>query len=57
MKWWSRIIEIRWMNSDMLRLDGVDGLLAKKKKKVRMVKNELIAKNQMMVAAHQVKLV
>ena len=57
MKWGSRIIEIRWINSDVLRLDGVDGLLVKKKKKVRMVKNELIAKNQMMVAAHQVKLV
>jgi len=41
----------------MLRLDGVDGWLAKKKKKVRMVKNELITKDQMMVAARQVKLV
>ena len=32
MKWGVRMIEIRWMNSDMLRLDGVNGLLAKKKK-------------------------
>ena len=44
------------MNSDVLHLDGVDGLLTKKKK-VRMVKNELIAKDRMMVAARQVKLV
>ena len=45
------------MNSDVLRLNGVNGLLAKKRKKVRMVKNELIAKDQMMVAVRQVKLV
>ena len=51
------MMEIRWMNSDMLHLDRVDRLLAKKKKKIRMVKNELIAKDQMMVAACQVKLV
>jgi len=51
------MMEIRWMNSDVLHLDGVDGLLTKKKKKVRMVKNELIAKDRMMVAARQVKLV
>jgi len=32
--WWVvRMIEIRWMNSDVLRLDRVDGLLARKKKK------------------------
>ena len=30
------MIEIRWMNSDMLHLDGVDRLLAKKKKKMIM---------------------
>ena len=41
----------------MLCFDRVDGLLAKKKKKVRIVKNELIAKDQMIVAARQVKLV
>jgi len=52
-----RVMEIRWMNSDMLRLDGVDRLLATKKKKGRIVKNELIAKDQMMVTACQVKLV
>ena len=34
------MMEIRWMNSDMLRLDVVDGLLVRKKKKVRMMKNE-----------------
>ena len=45
------------MNSDVLRLNGGNGLLAKKRKKVRMVKNELIAKDQMMVAVRQVKLV
>jgi len=39
------------MNRDVLRLNGVDGLLAKRRKKKVMVKNELIAKNQMMVAA------
>jgi len=50
-------MEIRWMNSDVLCLDEVDGLLVRKKKKVRMVKNELIAKDQMMVAVCQVKLV
>ena len=44
-------MEIRWMNSDVLCLNGVNELLAKKKKKVTMVKNELIAKDQMMVAA------
>jgi len=33
------------MNSDVLCPDGVDGLLEKKKKKVKMVKNELIAKD------------
>jgi len=38
------MMEIRWMNSDVLRPDGFDGLLVKKKKKVKMVKNELIAK-------------
>jgi len=26
-------MEIKWMNGDVLRLDGVDGLLARKKKK------------------------
>ena len=41
----------------MLRLDGIDELLAKKEKKMRMVKNELIAKDQMMVAVCQVKLI
>jgi len=41
----------------VLRLNGVDGLLAKKEKEMRMVKNELITKDQMMVAACQVKLV
>jgi len=51
------MMETRWMNSNVLCLDEVDGLLARKKKKVRMVKNELIAKDQMMVAACQVKLV
>jgi len=51
------MMEIRWMNSNVLRLDGVDGILAKKKKKVRMMKNELIAKDQLMVVARQVKLV
>ena len=51
------MMETRWMNSNVLYLDEVDGLLARKKKKVRMVKNELIAKDQMMVAACQVKLV
>ena len=51
------MMEIRWMNSNVLRLDGVDRILAKKKKKVRMVKNELIAKDQLMVVARQVKLV
>ena len=45
------------MNSEVLHLDRIDGLLAKKKKQMRMVKNELIAKDQMMMAAHQVKLV
>ena len=39
------------MNRDVLRLNGVDGLLAKRRKKKVMVKNELIAKNQMMMAA------
>jgi len=34
------MMEIRWMNSDMLRPDVVDGLLVRKKKKVRMMKNE-----------------
>ena len=38
------------MNRDVLRLNGVDGLLAKRRKKKVMVKNELITKNQMMVA-------
>jgi len=33
------------MNSDVLYLDGVDGLLARTKKKVGMVKNKLIAKD------------
>ena len=42
------------MNSDVFCLNGVDRLLAKKKKKVTMVKNELIAKDQMMVAVRQV---
>jgi len=51
------MIEIRWMNSDVLRLDGADRLLTKKKKKMRIVKNELIAQDQMMVAVRQVKLV
>jgi len=37
MKGVAKIIEIRWINSDVLRLNGVDGLLAKKKKKVRIV--------------------
>ena len=32
-RWVVRMIEIRWMNSDVLRLDRVDGLLARKKKK------------------------
>jgi len=50
-------MEIRWMNSDVLHLDEVDRLLAKKKKMMKMVKNELIAKDQMKVAACQVKLV
>ena len=44
-------------NSDVLRLDGIDELLAKKEKKMRMVKNELIAKDQMMAAVCQVKLI
>ena len=51
------MMEIRWMNSNVLRFDGVDRILAKKKKKVRMMKNELIAKDQLMVVARQVKLV
>jgi len=51
------MMEIRWMNSDVLCLDGVNGLLVKKKKKKVIVKNELIAKDQMIVAACQVKLV
>ena len=51
------MMRIRWINSDILRLNGVVGLLAKKKKKVRMMKNELIAKDQLMVVARQVKLV
>jgi len=34
------MMEIRWMNSDMLRRDVVDGLLVRKKKKVRMMNNE-----------------
>jgi len=45
------MMEIRWMNSDVVHLDRVDELLAKKKKKMRMIKNKLIAKDQMMVAA------
>jgi len=45
------------MNSEVLYLDGIDGLLATKKKKMRIVKHELIAKDQMMVAVHQVKAV
>ena len=45
MKWVARMMEIRWMSSDVLRPDGVDGLLTRKKKKVRIVKNELIAKD------------
>ena len=36
------MMEVRWMNSDVLVLDGVDRLVAKKKK-VRMVKNKWIA--------------
>jgi len=32
-------MEIRWMNSDVLRLDGVDGLLVRKKKKVMVEKS------------------
>ena len=51
------MMEIRWMNSDMLRLDRTDRLLTKKKKKMRIVKNELIAQDQMMMAVRQVKLV
>ena len=31
------MMEIRWINSDVLHLNGVDGLLAKKKKKKVMV--------------------
>jgi len=31
------MMEIRWMNSGMLRLDGIDGLLVRKKKKKVMV--------------------
>ena len=50
-------MEIRWINSDVLRPDGIDRLLARKKKKMKMVKNELIAKDQVMEAARQVKLV
>ena len=50
------MIGIRWINSDILRLDRVNELLIKKKK-VRMVKNKLITKDQMMVAACQVNLV
>ena len=39
-------MKIGWMNSDVLYPDRINGLLAKKK--VRMVKNELIDKDQMM---------
>ena len=28
------MMRIRWINSDVLHLDGVDGLLTRKKKKV-----------------------
>jgi len=35
------MIEIRWMNSDVLHLDGVDGLLARKKKKKVMVEKRV----------------
>jgi len=45
------------MNSDVLHLDGVDRSLARKKKNMRIVKNKLIVKDQMMVAVRQVKLV
>ena len=31
------MMEIRWINSDVLHLNGVDGLLARKKKKKVMV--------------------
>ena len=38
--WWMfKMMEIRWMNSDVLRLNGVDGLLTRKKKKKVMVEN------------------
>ena len=33
------MIEIRWMNSDMLHPDGVDKLLTRKKKKVMVEKS------------------
>ena len=36
-KWGLKMMEIRWMNSNVLRLDGVDGLSARKKKKKVMV--------------------
>jgi len=43
------------MNSDVLRLDGVDGLEGEEYKDSK--EWELIAKDQMMVAVCQVKLV
>jgi len=35
------MIEIRWMNSDMLRPDGIDRLLARKKKNKVMVEQRV----------------
>jgi len=38
-KWEVGIMEIRWMNSNVLCPDGVNGLLARKKKKMMVEKS------------------
>jgi len=38
-KWGVKMIEIRWISSDMLHLDKVDRLLIRKKKKVMVEKS------------------